>query len=83
MFVTILLHLIDNIYVGSGNNYFMGCINCLYIRENLFSNATDDYIRVKRRHMSIKTSNVTSTIVLIPHKIKMSRIRSKEVTINV
>ena len=80
MFVTILLHLIDNIYVGSGNNYFMGCINCLYIRENLFSNATDNDIRVKRRH--IKTSNVTSTIVLIPHKIKISRIRSEEITIN-
>ena len=81
MFVTILLHLIDNIYVGSGNNYFMGCINCLYIRENLFSNATDNDILVKRRH--IKTSNVTSTIVLIPHKIKISRIRSEEITINV
>ena len=48
-----------------------------------FCNATVNYIRVKRRHMSIESSNVTSTIVLIPHKIKMSRIRSKEVTINV
>ena len=30
------LYISLTIYVWSGNNYFMGCINCLYIRENLF-----------------------------------------------
>ena len=76
------LYISLTIYVGSGNNYFMACINCLYIRENLFCNATVYYIRVKRR-CPLNLSKVTSTIVIIPHKINMSHIRKEEITINV